>query len=283
MNNWLYFYQHIPGHLSPTAVSFGPISIGWYSLMYLAGFLAVYLLLRYRIKKKEGRVKISLVTNFLIYAFIGLIVGARLGYVFFYNFPYYRDNLLAVISPFDPNTGEFTGIYGLSYHGGLIGIIAASLIFSRRNRIDFWPLANFAVPAIPAGYFFGRIGNFLNGELYGRPTDSILGMYFPADNLGLSRHPSQLYEATLEGLILFLISWKIRNSEKFKNKLVGLYVLGYASVRIISEFFREPDEQIGFIFKILTLGQILSLIMLISGIVLVLYPKNQKDATILEK
>jgi phosphatidylglycerol---prolipoprotein diacylglyceryl transferase len=278
MDKFLYSYQHLPFYINPVAFSFGFFKIDWYSLMYIFGFITVYLLLKYRIKKVENNFifDISKLLDLLLYSFLGLIIGARLGYILFYNPSFYWQNPLAIISPYDPISYEFIGIYGMSYHGGLIGVILAVWIFSKKNKINFFELANFAVPAIPAGYFFGRMGNFLNGELFGRVTDKFWGMYFPADVLRILRHPSQLYEAILEGIILFLILWFLRNKEELKDKMLGLYLLGYAICRIIAEFFREPDEQIGYIFGCLTLGQILSFIMLILGILLILYSNKFK-------
>ncbi|HRY82594.1 MAG TPA: prolipoprotein diacylglyceryl transferase [Candidatus Moranbacteria bacterium] len=300
MDNFLYFYQHLPYNINPTAFSLGFFRVDWYSLMYIFGFLAVYLLLKYRIKREEikleeifnsqfsifnkfsnQKIKIQkkyedLLLDLLSYSFLGLIIGARLGYVLFYNFSYYWSNPLAIISPLDSAMHQFIGIYGMSYHGGLIGVILVAWIFARKNKINFFALADFVVPAIPAGYFFGRLGNFLNGELYGRVTEKFWGMYFPSDALGILRHPSQIYEAILEGIILFLVLWTLRNNEKFKDKMLGLYLLGYAICRIIAEFFREPDSQIGYIFSFLTLGQILSGIMLFFGALLIFFGSKLK-------
>lgn len=280
MNTFLYQYQHLLYYLNPTAFSIRSFSVGWYSLMYLAAFLAVYFLLKYRIRKNElpaedGNFNPEKLLDFLLFIFLGLIIGARLGYVIFYNPVYYLHHLLEIISPFD-GAGNFIGLYGMSYHGGLIGVVIAAWIFCRKNKINFLNLANWAVPAIPAGYFFGRIGNFLNGELYGRVTEKFWGMYFPSDYSGYLRHPSQLYEAFLEGILLFLILWPLRNNEKVKNNLLALYLIGYALARITAEFFRMPDEQIGYIFGFLTLGQILSFLMLIFGVGLIFYGRKRK-------
>jgi len=278
MNNWLYFYQHLPQRINPT-ISFGFFSVSWYSIMYLVGFVTVYMLIRYRINNAEyENFKISnsklqfpnkiqnpkskyqnVLFDFLIYAFVGLIIGARLGEVFFYNLSYYIAYPWQIISPFDPVTNEFIGIYGMSYHGGLIGVIIATLLFCRQYKINFFSWANFIVPAIPLGYFFGRIGNFLNGELYGRVTSRWWGMYFSDDSMVLLRHPSQLYEAILEGLILFTILWPIRNKKWARENIMTLYVSGYAIARIVSEFFRQPDGYIG----PLTLGQFYSFLMIL--------------------
>jgi phosphatidylglycerol:prolipoprotein diacylglycerol transferase len=276
MDNFLQFYQHIPERIDPVIFSFGFFSLGWYSLMYFVGFFVVYGLLIYRIKEKEagGNFNNSKLIDFLIYAFLGLIIGGRFGYVVFYDFSFYFSHPLAVISPFDFLTGEFIGIYGMSYHGGLIGVLFATWIFIKKYKLNFWKLSDLVVPAIPLGYFFGRVGNFLNGELYGRATNIWLGMYFPSDTLGILRHPSQLYEAFLEGIVLFLVFWKIRNQKIFQGKFLALYFMGYAAARFLGEFFREPDEQVGFLFGSLTLGQLFSLGMIIIGLFLLFIKKT---------
>ncbi len=295
MQNFLYFYQHIPYHLNPVAFSVFGLPVDWYSLMYIVGFLVVYLILAFRIRRGESpeilnfKFKISnkiqnknykfqneTLLDLMLVAFSGLLIGGRLGYVFFYNFPYYTANPLAIISPYDPVTHQFIGIYGMSYHGALIGALATAWVYTKIKKFDFWSLANFIAPAIPAGYFFGRMGNFFNGELYGRMTDKIWGMYFPSDPYGFLRHPSELYEAILEGIVLFLILWPLRNKEKYKNQMLALYIIGYAVARIGIEFFREPDGQLGFLFGILTMGQLLSFFMLVTGFSLLLVGRKKE-------
>ncbi|MFA6485464.1 MAG: prolipoprotein diacylglyceryl transferase [Parcubacteria group bacterium] len=208
--------------------------------------------------------------DFLLYAFVGLIVGARLGEVFFYNFSYYAAHPIQIISPFDPVTHRFIGIYGMSYHGGLIGVVIAGWLWAKKNNINLLNWFNFIVPAIPAGYFFGRIGNFINGELYGRATTGWWGMYFPNDYMHELRNPSQLYEAFLEGIILFVILWLLRNKKWAKDNMLAFYLSGYAIARIISEFFRDPDGWIGF----LTLGQFYSLLMVPTAFLVFLNTKK---------
>lgn len=240
--------------------------------MYLTAILVFYLLVKWRIKKDEyknfqfsffnDKIFKNLVFDFIIFAAVGMLIGGRLGYVIFYDFSYFFHNPLEIIIP------GTDGISGMSYHGGLIGVIIASIIFTRKNKLPFWAWADFIVPAIPAAYFFGRIGNFLNGELYGRATNFWIGMYFPLDDLWILRHPSQLYEAFFEGIILFFILWILRNKSKFPGYLLCLYLLGYGFVRFIIEFFRQPDSQIGLFFDFLTLGQIFSVIMIIFSFIL---------------
>ncbi|HAI73940.1 MAG TPA: prolipoprotein diacylglyceryl transferase [Candidatus Moranbacteria bacterium] len=302
MNTWLEFYQHIPFHINPEIFRIGPFSIGWYAVSYIAAFVIVYGLLKKRLNNGECRnlfqssnsrslIKIKnrlrengnnkILFDFLLFCFLGLVIGARLGYVFFYNFSFYFSNPLAVISPFDFYTGKFIGIYGMSYHGGLIGVLIFGIIFTKNHKLSFWKISDFIIPVVPAGYFFGRMGNFLNGELYGRVTEKWWGMYFPSSvetqliaSLQL-RHPSQLYEAFLEGFLLFIIFWNIRNKKIFQGKFLTLYLIGYALMRLVSEFFRQPDEQIGFFFGSLTLGQLFSLLMFFFGLALFFWKKNK--------
>jgi phosphatidylglycerol:prolipoprotein diacylglycerol transferase len=228
----------------------------------------------------------NLVTDFLLMSFFAALIGGRIGYVLLYNLPYFLAHPMAIISPYE--NGNFTGIYGMSYHGGLIGVALGSYIFLRikkinpapsrscdsflqqtknfsgRCGINFWEWADFVIPAVPAGYFFGRVGNFLNGELYGRVTSSPLGMYFASDRTVL-RWPSQLIEGFLEGIVLFVILWAMRKKEMPKGSLFAIYLIGYGFFRILAEIFREPDPQIGFLLNYFTLGQLLSFLMIVIG------------------
>lgn len=274
MNNFLDFYQHIPEKINPEIFSLGFFSLGWYALMYLVGFGVVFLLLRKRLKLGEGKMSSEQLFDFLLFCLLGAIVGGRLGYVFFYNYSFYFAHPLAIISPFDAVSGELIGIYGMSYHGGLAGVIFVALFFAKKYGLNFWTLSDFVVPAIPAGYFFGRVGNFLNGELYGRATDTWLGMFFSADNFGILRHPSQLYEAFLEGLLLFIFFWVARNKKNWQGNFLALYFIGYAIMRFLGEFFREPDVQIGLILGGITLGQLFSLGMFFSGLAVLFVRKK---------
>jgi phosphatidylglycerol:prolipoprotein diacylglycerol transferase len=266
--------------------------------MYLVAFSVVFRLLKKRLRLGEGedvfksscleknitakdklQKKQELLLDFLFFCFLGAVIGGRLGYVFFYDFSFYLAHPLAIISPFDSGTGELIGIYGMSYHCGLIGALSFALFFARKHGLNFWALSDFVVPVIPAGYFFGRVGNFFNGELYGRATEAWFGMYFPSDILGILRHPSQLYEAFLEGFLLFLFFWNIRNKKELQGKFLALYLMGYATMRFLGEFFREPDAQIGFLLGKFTLGQLFSVGMLLGGLLL-LFTKKQNHAII---
>ena len=209
-----------------------------------------------------------------MFCFLGVIVGGRLGYVIFYNLKGFITDPLSFLLPFQD--GSFVGYYGMSFHGGLIGVILATLWYAKKNKLNFFNLANFIVPAIPLGYFFGRIGNFLNGELFGRPTESFVGMKFPKDELGLLRHPSQLYEAFGEGILLFLIIFFLQKKTAFKAHALALFLFFYGIVRFVIEFFREPDPHLGTIFLNLTTGQILCIGMTVSGIFIFYYTSKPK-------
>jgi phosphatidylglycerol---prolipoprotein diacylglyceryl transferase len=281
MDNFLRFYQHLPLYLDPT-IGVGFFSVSWYSIMYLVGLGVAYCLLRYRLHELKTanqnlNLDKNLLVDFIIYAFIGLLIGARLGEVFFYNFSYYWANPIAIISPFDPVMHEFIGIYGMSYHGGLVGVLIAAFVFVKRYKLNFWSFSDFIVPAVPAGYFFGRIGNFINNELYGKITDKPWGMYF-RDSLPMPylRHPSQLYEAFLEGIVLFAVLWAIRNRKKYRSCFLAVYIIGYGAFRFVAECFREPDAAAGYICSYLTIGQVFSVTMIVAGVVIIVFQKNKK-------
>ncbi|HBI33835.1 MAG TPA: prolipoprotein diacylglyceryl transferase [Candidatus Moranbacteria bacterium] len=301
------FYQHIPSFVDPVAFTIGSFSVRWYGIMYLVGFLVVYGLLRprmlrgefsfiisnfeFRISNKIPNLKsenkntnenarskvksqmLNVVMDFLLVVFFAGLVGGRIGYVLFYNPSFYFANPLAIISPYDLQ-GHWVGLFGMSYHGALLGAILAGYVFTYIKKIDFLSWADFIIVALPAGYFFGRVGNFLNGELYGRITTSPLGMYFGADPAKL-RHPSQLYEAFLEGILLFVILWMLRNKKNKKGTLFGIYLMGYGFFRIIAEQFREPDSQLGLFWNFLTMGQLLSLGMIVFGLFFLVSKKGK--------
>jgi len=274
----LNFYQNLPEIINPIAFSVGFFSIRWYSLMYLVGFLIAISLLKWRVSKKETELKWNDILDFLIYSFFGILIGGRLGYVIFYNPIYFAKHPLEIISPINLN-GELVGFFGMSYFGAVIGVFLIAYLFTKKRKVDFWKLLDFVLPTVTAGYFFGRIGNFLNGELYGRVTDKWWGMFFA--NEEFLRHPSQLYEAFLEGFVLFIILWMLRN--KFRDKkgiITGIYLAGYGIARFGVEFFREPDECLGFIWNFLTLGQIFAILIMIIGtsLLIILYRNYWKSA-----
>jgi phosphatidylglycerol:prolipoprotein diacylglycerol transferase len=274
------FWQHIPHHISPTIFQIGSFQLRYYGLMYLVAFFITYILVVYRIKDEGYDYSKDTIQDYFVWAILGLLIGARLGYVIFYSFPYYLHHPLEIIFPFDLSNGfRYVGISGMSYHGGAIGVFLATVMFCRKHRINFWNFADLFAAAIPLGYTFGRIGNFINGELYGRVTDVPWGMYFPLDSYQQLHHPSQLYEAFFEGIVLFAVLWSIRKTKCFDGFLFSLYLIGYGTVRFCIEFFREPDAQLGFVAGVLTMGQILCLVMIAIGFILIVLRKPSQKKT----
>lgn len=277
MDQLIYFWQHIPENIKPYIIRIGEFEIRYYGLMYIVAFSVVYFLSLYRLKKESFDYSKITLENYFVWAILGLMLGARFGYVFFYNFNYYLAHPLEIILPFSFSNGfHFTGLAGMSYHGGLIGVLLATGIFCYKNQINYLGFVDFLIPSIPLGYTFGRLGNFINGELYGRITNVPWGMYFPLDASGQLRHPSQLYEAFFEGVFLFAILWGMRKIETFNGFFLSLYIIGYGTVRLIIEFVREPDSHIGIFFSYITMGQILCLIMIITGITLFFVLRGKK-------
>ncbi|MBN1688037.1 MAG: prolipoprotein diacylglyceryl transferase [Candidatus Omnitrophica bacterium] len=272
------FWQHIPEKINPVFLSLGPLDLRYYGMMYVLAIITGYFLFLYRVKRESFPYPEKKAEDFFLWMVIGVILGGRLGYVLFYGFDYYIQHPLEIFLPFQFEGGvTYTGITGMSYHGGLAGAVLAALWFCRKSIPSFWTYVDYLMPCIPAGYTFGRIGNFLNGELFGRVTSAPWGMYFPADPLGKLRHPSQLYEAFFEGVLLFVILWSIRKKNLFPGFLFSVYLLGYGFVRFFIEFTREPDAHIGFVFGSLTMGQILCLGMIfIAVLFLIFLPKPQK-------
>ncbi|MDA8123681.1 MAG: prolipoprotein diacylglyceryl transferase [Deltaproteobacteria bacterium] len=266
MEQIIAWWQQLPYHMSPELFSCGALHLRYYGLMYLAALLSTYGLISYRLKTEPFGYSADTIQGFLFWGMTGVLLGGRLGYVLFYNAGYYAHHPLEILLPWDFSQGmRFIGISGMSYHGGALGLIAAALLFCRRRRIDFWNFAELFAPAFPLGYTFGRIGNFINGELYGRSTSVPWGMYFPLDSSHLLRHPSQLYEALGEGILLFIILWSVRKRSPFDGFLLAVYLIGYGAVRFCIEFFREPDPQIGYLFSFFTMGQMLCIAMILLG------------------
>jgi len=246
--------------------------------MYIVAFIIFYLLVLYRLKHEVYEYSKDVVQNYLLWAMMGVLIGGRLGYAAFYNLKFFISSPLAIISPFDCSNGcRFVGISGMSFHGGVIGIVLLSIFFCRKYTIEFWDFADLLAPAIPLGYTFGRLGNFINGELYGRSTDAPWGMYFPLDPAYQLRHPSQLYEAFFEGIFLFTILWTLRKKRYFNGFLLSLYLIGYGLVRFCIEFVREPDPQLGLIWEPMTMGQILCAAMILGGTLIMFLRKRPKS------
>ncbi len=241
--------------IDPEIFRIGPLSIRWYGLMYVVGFLSAYLLVKRELLRLGEAKRIARLDSLLFYLIIGLVVGARLGYVLFYNLDYYLAHPLEI-----PATWHG----GMSFHGGLLGAILAGWLWCRRHNEDFFFWADrFVLPA-PIGLGLGRIANFINGELYGRVSQVPWAMVFPQGG-PLPRHPSQLYEAILEGPILLAIMWRARRKKWPSGVQLAVFLISYALLRFLVEFFREPDPQLGFVLGFLTMGQILSLAMLVAG------------------
>lgn len=250
---------------NPIFFEFGPVRLSWYGLMYVFGFLASYLLVRYQIKRKDFGISRFEVDDLYFYSILGLILGARLGYVLFYNLKMYLDNPLEI-------PAFWHG--GMSFHGGLIGVLLAGILFCWKNKKSFWRLADLVIVTAPIGLGLGRIGNFINGELYGRVTQVPWGMVF-AKGGPLPRHPSELYESALEGGALFLILWFMKDKKLPAGSLLALFLFLYGVFRFFLEFFRDPDVQLGFVLGPFTMGQVLCSIMIAGGILLWVYLKRR--------
>jgi len=275
MESLINAWQQIPSQLSPNLFTIGSFQLRYYSLMYLVAFAVVYFLTIYRIKNENYKYTSENIQDYLVWAMIGVILGARFGYALFYNFGYYIHHPLEIILPFDFSHGiKFVGLSGMSYHGGLIGVVIMSILFCRKYKFNFWHFVDLLIPAVPLGYTFGRIGNFINGELYGRITTVPWGMYFPLDPSHNLRHASQLYEALFEGIVLFILLWLIRKKKYFDGVFLGMYICGYGFVRFFIEFFREPDAHLGFVLGFNTMGQILCILMMLAGIAIIIWRKN---------
>ena len=265
------FWQNIYSHFNPIAFNLGPVAVHWYGLMYALALLSAIFVAKWFIKHDKLPISNDLFDSYIWWAEIGVILGARLGYVLFYdtNTMYYLTHPWQIFNPYID--GVYAGISGMSYHGAFLGFIIASYLFCRKNKVSFWFITDIAVLGISAAYVFGRIGNFFNQELVGRATDVPWGIYVG----NVLRHPSQLYEAILEGLLVFAILVYIRKRKSFDGQLALMYGILYSITRIIAEFFRQPDSQLGFIYSNwLTMGILQSSLILV--ICMILYVKIRK-------
>lgn len=242
--------------IDPIAISIGPIAIHWYGLMYLVAFAAGGLLGRYRARRMSGQWTNTQIWDLVFYIAVGAVLGGRLGYAIFYNTGYYLSHPIEIF-------WVWTG--GMSFHGGLIGVVLAVGLFARRSQRRFFEVADFLAPLCAPGLLAGRIGNFINQELWGRVSDVPWAMVFPAGG-PLPRHPSQLYEATLEGIILFVIVWSFAAKPRRPGQVSGLFLLGYGVFRFFVEFYREPDVHLGPVaLDWVTMGQLLSVPVIVAG------------------
>ena len=249
----------------PIAIHLGPFGIHWYGLMYLLGFVTFIWLGRKRLRtlNRTGWDE-KFLDDLLFYGVLGVVLGGRLGEVLFYNPDYYFSHPLKIFAVWEG---------GMSFHGGFLGVMTAMLLFTRSRNIQWLPLMDFIAPLVPPGLAYGRLGNFINGELWGRPTDVPWGMWFPnADKEPLARHPSQLYEFALEGVALFILLWLFSRKPRPTGAVSGLFLIGYGSFRFICEFTRNPDDGIfGLMTFGISMGQWLSLPMVLAGIAMMVW------------
>jgi phosphatidylglycerol:prolipoprotein diacylglycerol transferase len=245
----------------PVALQLGPLAVHWYGLMYLIGFMAFLWLGRKRITALNNpQITTKLLDDLLFYGVLGVILGGRLGYVLFYKAGYYSAHPLEILAVWQG---------GMSFHGGFLGVLIAMAWLARKQQLRWLQLTDFIAPLVPPGLAFGRLGNFINGELWGRPTDVPWAMIFPkVDNV--PRHPSQLYEFALEGVLLFTLLWLYGRKPRPVGSVSGLFLIGYGSFRFLVEFTREPDDFLGLLSLGMSMGQWLSLPMVIAGALLLL-------------
>lgn len=249
--------------IDPIMFEVGPLAIRWYSMAYIGGLLfAWYYMVKLVARSPEVATRAD-IDDFIVWATAGIIVGGRMGYVLFYNPGFYMDNPVAALRLWDG---------GMSFHGGVLGVLAATVIFVRRRSIPLARFADIITCSTPIGLFLGRLANFINGELYGRVSDVQWAMVFPRGGPA-PRHPSQLYEAALEGVALFVLLYVLSRNETYRNRpgfLTGVFLLGYSAARGFVELFRQPDAHLGFLAAGLTMGQWLTVPMVLAGLYLVL-------------
>lgn len=258
-------------NIDPVALHIGPLMIRWYALAYIAGLLLAWAYIRALVKHPPHAMTPVQVGDFLVWATLGVVLGGRLGYVLFYNLPHYLDYPLDALKLWQG---------GMSFHGGALGVITAIVLFCRRHHLSLLKVGDVVVCATPIGLFFGRLANFVNGELYGRVTDVPWAMVFPHGGPD-PRHPSQLYQAAMEGLILFILLHLLWRSAAIRNHpgiLSGTFLTGYGIARIIGEMFRQPDVQIGYLIGGTTMGQWLSLPMVLIGLGVIVWASRRDPA-----
>ncbi|MEA3544610.1 MAG: prolipoprotein diacylglyceryl transferase [Thermodesulfobacteriota bacterium] len=241
--------------IDPVIFSVGPLAVRWYGMMYLLGFVGGYFMMCHVSRLRKMPIKSEVISDLLFYAVLGVVLGGRLGYTLFYNSGYYLSRPLEIFYVWEG---------GMSFHGGLLGVLIVLLVFSWRRHLSLLLIGDLAVSAVPIGLWFGRIGNFINAELWGRVTDHPWGVVFPGGG-SLPRHPSQLYEACLEGLVLFIIIYLLHRFKVRCGIPAFSFVLFYGIFRFLIEFVRQPDSHLGFLWGGATMGQLLSLPMIIFG------------------
>jgi len=257
--------NHYVHQLNPVLIDLGAVQVRWYGLMYVVGFIIAGILLKLLVKQNFLKVSVEKIDSLVTTMIICMFVGARTAYVFIYNWDYYSQNLTDLLAVWKG---------GLSFHGALVGLIAGGVIFARQNKLSWMEVMDSVALAGTQGLFFGRLGNFINGELYGRITNSSVGIIFPQGG-PFPRHASQLYEAFLEGILLCLILWFVKSRVKVYG-IIGAFFVGFYGVfRFIVEFFREPDSQLGYYFGFITMGQILCFLMILAGVGLYIHAKKR--------
>ncbi len=251
----------------PIALQVGPLAIHWYGLMYLLGFALAWLLGRWRIRAGKTHLTMRDLEDIIFFGVLGVILGGRLGYVLFYKPAYYLSHPLEIFYLWEG---------GMAFHGGLIGVIVMLYVFARKRGYRFLEVGDFVAPLIPLALAAGRMGNFINGELWGRPTDVPWGMVFPQSGDGIARHPSQLYQMGLEGLLLFVIVWIFAHRSRPVGQVSAVFLMGYGFFRFVVEFTREPDSFLGLLAGGLSMGQWLSIPMMLAGLALFIHSVRNK-------
>ena len=270
------FWNHIYEQFDPVAFGLFGLKVHWYGIMYVLALVSALVMAKWIVTKDKLDIDKNVLDDYFIWIEVGVILGARLGYILFYdpNTSYYLTHPWQMFNPFNVD-GDFVGIRGMSYHGALIGFLLGSYLFARKNKYSFWFLMDIVAIAVPVGYIFGRIGNFLNQELIGRTTDVSWGIYVD----GILRHPSQLYEALLEGVVVAIIIYLIRKRVTFAGGLTLAYGALYGLARFMAEFYRAPDAQIGYIYgDWMTQGQLLYLPMIIISLAGIYYLSKKRFA-----
>ncbi len=247
--------------IDPSIIEIGPLKLRWYGLMYVLGFVASYFLIGVQKNARKLGLQGKRLQDLIFYMALGLVVGARLGYVLFYQF--------ANLGHYITHPIEIIAVWhgGMSFHGGFIGVVLAAMLFCRIHKLPFLQVADIVIVTAPVGLFFGRLGNFINGELYGRAASVPWAMVFPTSP-GVPRHPSQLYEACLEGLLLFVVLWILKDRIERPGAMVAIFLAGYGTMRFIVEFFREPDAHMGLFMGVFSMGQLLCLAMILAAVIL---------------